>query len=334
MAIAAEAYWEISRLIEQNPELRADLRRLVLTQDLLDLPTLVRELAEAQRRSAERLAGVEERVGRLEEAQVRTEEQLGRLGEAMAGLAEAQRRTEERVGRLEEAQIRTEERLGRLEESVAALAEAQRRSEERLAGVEERLAGVEERLAGVEERRGRREESGAPLAEAQRAAEEELRRVIIIVERLDNQVAKMRGRMLEIEYREKAVGFFGGILRRPFPVGLQEYDDALDAALSGEDLRDLFRVDLVVRGVPRGRPGASEVLLAIEVSAVVDIDDVRRALRRAGFLRTLGIPVIPTVGGEVVTAGAKERANELHVLLLEDGRHSNWPEALEHWGAA
>jgi len=64
----------------------------------------------------------------LAEAQRRTEERVGQL-------AEAQRRTEERVGQLAEAQRRTEERLNRLEAVVAELAEAQRRTEEQVASL-------------------------------------------------------------------------------------------------------------------------------------------------------------------------------------------------------
>lgn len=59
----------------------------------------------------------------LAEAQRRTEERMGRLEEVLAALAGAQRRTEEQVTALAEAQRRTEEQ-------VTALAEAQRRTEE------------------------------------------------------------------------------------------------------------------------------------------------------------------------------------------------------------
>ncbi|MCD6239445.1 MAG: DUF3782 domain-containing protein [Thermotogae bacterium] len=90
----------------------------------------ITELAEAQKRT-------EERVDELAEAQKRTEERLTRLETAVAKLAEAQKRTEERLTRLEtavaklaEAQKRTEERVTRLETAVAELAEAQKRTEE------------------------------------------------------------------------------------------------------------------------------------------------------------------------------------------------------------
>ncbi|MCS6962915.1 MAG: DUF3782 domain-containing protein [Thermoflexus sp.] len=83
------------------------------------------QLAEAQRRT-------EERLEQLAEAQRRTEERLERL-------AEAQRRLEERVEQLAEAQRRTEEELKELAKTVAALVEAQQRLEERLERMEGRI---------------------------------------------------------------------------------------------------------------------------------------------------------------------------------------------------
>ena len=89
------SFQELVRLLEQHPEWRADLRRLILSDDLLELPTAVRELADAQRRTEEQLAA-------LVEAQRRTEERLATLEQRMAELAEAQRRTEERLAELDQ----------------------------------------------------------------------------------------------------------------------------------------------------------------------------------------------------------------------------------------
>jgi hypothetical protein len=181
--VTTEDLRDLIRLLETHPEWRAELRRLVLTDELLDLPRVVRQLAEAQRRTEERLAELAEaqcrteaRLAELAEAQRRTEERVGRLEVALAELAEAQRRTEERVGRLEvalaelaeaqrrtearlaelaEAQRRTEERVGRLEVALAELAEAQRRTEARLAELAEAQRRTEEQIADLNLRMGR-----------------------------------------------------------------------------------------------------------------------------------------------------------------------------------
>src|SRR3990172_8246378 len=51
MPITASDFMEMVSLIEQHPEWRAELRRLVLTEDLLALPRIVVELGEAQKRT-------------------------------------------------------------------------------------------------------------------------------------------------------------------------------------------------------------------------------------------------------------------------------------------
>jgi len=88
------------RLLEQHPEWRAELRRLLLSEDLLALPEVVRalgdrvaELAAAQRRT-------EQQVEALTAAQRRTEERLASLAGRVEELAAAQRRTEDELRRL------------------------------------------------------------------------------------------------------------------------------------------------------------------------------------------------------------------------------------------
>jgi len=76
------------------------------------------KLAEAQKRT-------EERVGELAEAQKQTDTHLVKLDMSIDKLAEAQKRTEERVEELAEAQKRTEER-------VEELAEAQKQTDTHL----------------------------------------------------------------------------------------------------------------------------------------------------------------------------------------------------------
>ena len=72
---------------------------------------------------------------------------------------------------------------------------------------------------------------------------------------------------------------------------------------------------------PRGRPEATEVFLALEVSVVVDSTDVQRAGRRAGYATVL------VVAGERVTPDAEDEAQTQGVTVLLDGRVLNWEAA-------
>jgi len=176
---------EIRALIQRivsDSELQTEFRRAILPDEeynllmavrelivkVADLTTAVENLAEAQKRTEERIEALaeaqrrtEQRVEELAEAQRRTEEQVGRLETALAELAEAQRRTEERVGRLETALAELAEAQRRTEQRVEELAEAQRRTEERVGRLEiavEKLAEAQEKtwskLARIDERIG------------------------------------------------------------------------------------------------------------------------------------------------------------------------------------
>ncbi len=101
----------------------------VTREDFRELKQVVADLAEAQRRTEERVGSLGAAIERLAEAQARTEERVTRLEAAVERLAEAQARTDAAVKELAEAQARTEERVTRLEAAVERLAEAQARTD-------------------------------------------------------------------------------------------------------------------------------------------------------------------------------------------------------------
>jgi hypothetical protein len=121
MAFTVQDFHDLIGILEQHPEWRTDLRRLMLTEELLSLPQIVHDLAEAQRRT-------EQRIEELAEAQRRTEQRIEELAEAqrrteqrVEELAEAQRRTEQHLTDLVAAQRRTEQRIGRLQDDVGEI---------------------------------------------------------------------------------------------------------------------------------------------------------------------------------------------------------------------
>jgi hypothetical protein len=211
-------------------------------------------------------------------------------------LVEAQRRSE---GRL----ISVEERLTRLEEAVVRLAEAQERSENRLNRLE----------VAIEK-----------LTEAVQLSEKRLTR-------LEERTGGMSGQLLEMRYRDRAAAYFGRWLRKTRVVDPSDLSDELEKHLSSEELIDAMEIDLVVRGRPRQRPDLEEIWLAVEISVVVDRDDVARAIKRADLIRRGGRQVLPVVAGKDFTEGAEFNASERKVLLLKNGSGQHWEEALGRW---
>jgi flagellar biosynthesis/type III secretory pathway protein FliH len=80
MRVTTTELHELIRLLEIHPEWRAELRRILLTEELLDLPKVVKELAEAQRRTEEALTNLTER---MEKGFAEAAEDRKRIWEAM-----------------------------------------------------------------------------------------------------------------------------------------------------------------------------------------------------------------------------------------------------------
>ncbi|MCD6508541.1 hypothetical protein J7M22_18215 [Candidatus Poribacteria bacterium] len=118
-------FHDFIKILEERPEWREELRRLVLTDELLKLPEMVKELVEAQRRTEERLESLAARVDALAEAQRRTEERLESLAARVDALAEKLESLTARVNALAE-------KLESLTARVDALAEAQEKTERTL----------------------------------------------------------------------------------------------------------------------------------------------------------------------------------------------------------
>jgi len=139
---------------------REEIAETVKRSDLEGLKAVVRELAEAQRGSEQRLTRLEAIVEELAEAQRRTEQRVEELAEAQRGseqrltrleaiveeLAEAQRRTEQSLESFKKA---TEENFNKVWKAIDELTEAQTRTEETLNRLIKRVDIIEERLEGV-----------------------------------------------------------------------------------------------------------------------------------------------------------------------------------------
>lgn len=233
MAFTVEDYRDLVQLLSERPEWRSELRQLLLSDELLALPEIVRGLAEAQQRA---------------------EEQLSEIKTAMQHLTE----------------------------QVAALTRDVRE-----------------------------------LTENQ--------------QRIDNTVSRLKGESLEWSYRNKIYGYFGYLMRRLKVVDLSTIDEALETTLTSGEFRDVFRLDLLATGQLRESPGGPEIWLAIEISSVVDRNDVDRAWRRASLIRRVGPLVLPVAAGERATAGAETAACDQNVVLMTDGQAEFWDVAVSAW---
>lgn len=95
-------------------------------------------------------------------------------------------------------------------------------------------------------------------------------------------------------------------MRRAQVVPLQELEAELEERLIDEEMNELRPLDLLARGrLNRKAPPAIELHLALEVSAVVDRNDVERAKQRAAILRRAGYVTVSGVARRSHAAGRR-----------------------------
>jgi hypothetical protein len=129
-------FQDLIRFLRDHPDWREELRALILTQELLTLPALVRELTETVAHLADRMDQLAETVTHLAESQQRLTDRMDQLTETVTHLAEGQQRLTEgqeqltaRVDQLTEGQQRLTEGQQRLTEGQQRLTEGQQRLE-------------------------------------------------------------------------------------------------------------------------------------------------------------------------------------------------------------
>jgi cell division protein FtsB len=343
-------FHDVIRLLHEHPEWRDELRRVVLTDELLALPhqvarlteqiaalavaqvrtdAHVAELAAAQARTEAQLTTLTARVDELAAAQARTEAQLTTLTARVDELAAAQARTETqlatltaRVDELAVAQARTEAQLATLTARVDELAVAQARTEAQLTTLTARVDELAVAQARTEAQLATLTARVDELAAAQARTETRLAALADTVQRLSSDVGTLKGDMLELRYGVRGVPSVGRILRRSHVLSPDEVykllDDAVDHGVLSDAERDqLIEADLLVRG--KDRTTGSDVYLVMEVSWGVGPVDVQRAAERAALLAKLGIPTISAVAGRDITREARESALRQGVWQFIDG---------------
>ncbi len=272
------------------------------------------------------LAGLTEEVRKLTVAQARTEQRVDRLEAVMERLEVA-------VERLIEVQTRTEQRVDRLEAAVERLIEAQARTEQQMEKLVQAQDRTEQQMEKLVQAQDRTEQQMEKLTLAQARTEHQMNQMATTLEEIATRVGELKGWQLELKYQRRAGAYFGPLLRHlkvllPYEIP-PEMGDELDARLTPEELEDVFRLDLLIEGRLRHRPDAPRIWLAIEISSVVDLHDVKRAQRRADALRRAGYRAIPTVAGERATVDGEKAASASNVLLIRDGQARFWEDALK-----
>ncbi|GBD21328.1 Chromosome partition protein Smc [bacterium HR28] len=172
MASSVEEFRRLLKLVEQHPELREELRRHVLTEELLQLPAAVHEqgtrLTRLEMAVAELVQAIRELTTTVQRHDARLEQverELAELRNAVQELVATSKQHESRLARLEELSAEHNQRLARLEEIAARLEALLAEQNQRLTRLEEIAARQEALLAEHNQRLTRLEELSAQHAE-------------------------------------------------------------------------------------------------------------------------------------------------------------------------
>jgi archaellum component FlaC len=272
MAFTVEDFQDLVRLLAQHPEWRSELRRLLLSEELLTVP--------------ERLARVERLLAEL----VQRDEERSRQ---LAGLIEAVRENTRQIAKLRETVAEHSRQIAELRETVA--------------------------------------EHSRQIAEQTRQIEGLRETVLLLAQRLDTVAGRTDmalGELLELRAERRLSSWLGRFLRglRVRPPG--EWEREFRPLLSPAAFDRLLDADLLARG-RLTLDGQREVWLAIEVSRVIDAEDVARAQEWAQLLREVGLVAVPVVLGAALTGEAREAVERERVLFVEATLQRVWVHGWE-----
>jgi hypothetical protein len=292
MPFSVADFHDLIRLLEEHPDWRTELRRVLFSQDLLDLPRTVQELAIAQRRTEEAITHLTERMeqGFVEATAERQElrQDLTRLDERVErGFTEA---TAERRGLRHDLTQLT----GHVEQGFTEAAEDRQRIRTDMA------QGFTE---AAEDRRDMRRDIG-----------------------------QLKGLGREQFYRDRATAIFGRLLAQGYDATNQVADHLQEArragVISDREYQEALAADLLWGG--QIRDSRQPIVLVLEASWVVGHTDIERAGRRAAVLRQAGLRALPVAAGQEWPANMQDDARQAGVAIVQDGTvdQDSWEAAL------
>ena len=231
--------------------------------------------------------------------------------------ARFQARVEERFTQVDQeiASVRAEMREGfaRVDAEIASVRAEMR---EGFAQVDARFAQVDTEIASV---RAEMREGFARVDEQFAEVRAELQRQAAEQRRQANDIAKLKGFVLELIFDRRAPAVFGRYWRRVRVVPATEICELAESIqpLTPEEEESLYRTDAYVMGVRKS--DGREIIGVAEVSWMVDIGDVERAQRRAEVLTKRGLLAVPIVAGGEATQTVEQAAQQGECALLING---------------
>jgi archaellum component FlaC len=319
-------------LLDRDPAFREEVRRKLLTDELLALPERVERLRLEIHKEFERvwraiqennrqIAALTERMERVETQIATLAQQVQENSRQIAALTERMERVETQIATLaQQVQENSRqiaaltERMERVETQIATLAQQVQENSRQIAALTERMERVETQIATLAQQVQENSRQIAALTERMERVEAQIAALTEEVRDLRRTVGRMEerwGLAHENMAEDLMPRFLASAGRRVRRSAMVQFDGEADLVLEVEET-DGRRVTWVVevKGRVWGPRPFEQVLERIRDAAF------RSWLQREGFPE----PVIPAVFGLAIYAGAEAMAQKLGVGLYEARR--------------
>ncbi len=282
MVVEIRTSQDLLDLLDNNEEFRRAARRALLTDELLELPDIVREMQQTQLLMIQRMDKMDARMDRMD-AQIQEMRQTQLL----------------MIQRMDKMDARFEQVDARFEQVIAEMASMNKRIgnlEGRVDNIDKRVVDIDGRLRGWELER------------------ESIRKLL---PRLAREYEVIRIRAVSADASRSAVNV-NYVWAARFDEALDAARLARRITIDEEDI--LGRTDIVAWG--RRRVDEARLWFAVQAAATIGNDDVERAAAGAVALRKVtGEDAAAVVYGRRIADQQWDRAGELgvRVMLDEDG---------------
>lgn len=286
--------------------------KLVTKSDLYELRVVVREIADNQKITGERLAKLAENT---ERRFAQTDGRIDRMADSIDRL----------TGRVDQLAVGQDKLTGRMEQLATSQDKLTGRIDQ-LAVSQDKLTGRMDQLAvGQEKLTGRMEQ----LAIGQDKLTGRMDQLAVSQEKLTNQVRKLAigqdelvGPVYEGKVAAHLYAYVGDTVDHCVVLdsrGKARFFAHLDpnGTLEPSEISDLRRADIFATG----RIDGEAVVLLVEVSRTSDKYDIARTARRAAILAKTGTRAIPVVACLHIDVATRALAHEKGVWVIRKGRH-------------
>jgi hypothetical protein len=191
---------------------------------------------------------------------------------------------------------------------------------------------IEAVLAGLEKTIAELAETQRKLLEVQSRQADDIHLLKKDMSQVKADLANLKGKAYEQEYRLKASAIFGNFIRRgrerTDEIGEQLYEAAAIGKISKAERTQVLAADLLWGG--KSYVDGMDIVVVLEASWRAEVTDVERAHRRAGILRRTGFHSVPVVAGTEWDGQALQQAQALGVVIASNGQvnEDSWHAAL------